>query len=317
MSDFWNNRITNRDFITVGVTCAIGWVFSYLAIYVFEDYAFGLFVWLPFVLGAISTLIYSYKNVTTRKTLRNISYWTLLFFCLGLLFFAWEGVICLIMAAPIGFFFTWIGHLIGYEFVKHKITGTPTAVILLFFSVPCLMAFENANETPDKLRTIVTTIDIDAAPEEVWKNVVEFPQLQEPTEFIFKTGIAYPINATITGKGVGAIRSCNFSTGNFIEPIKVWNEPELLKFSVVEQPAPMTELSMYDIEPNHIHGYWVSKQGQFKLTKLPNGHTLLEGTTWYFNKIKPGAYWTLWSDYIVHKIHNRVLQHIKVNAEKS
>ena len=317
MSDFWNNRITNRDFITEGVTCAIGWAFSYLAIYVFEDYAFGLFVWLPFVLGAISTLIYSYKNVTTRKTLRNVSYCTLLFFCFGLLFFAWEGVICLIMAAPIGFFFTWIGHRIGYEFVKHKINGTSTVIILLFFSVPCLMAFENANETPDKLRTIVTTIEIDATPEEVWKNVVEFPQLQEPTEFIFKTGIAYPINATITGKGVGAIRSCNFSTGNFIEPVTVWNEPKLLKFSVVEQPAPMTELSMYDIEPNHIHGYWISKQGQFKLTKLPNGHTLLEGTTWYFNKIKPGVYWTLWSDYIVHKIHNRVLKHIKVTAEKS
>jgi hypothetical protein len=42
---------------------------------------------------------------------------------------------------------------------------------------------------------------------------------------------------------------------------------------------------------------------------------MLEGTTWYINKIKPGFYWKLWSDFIVHKIHNRVLEHIKVQAE--
>jgi hypothetical protein len=40
-----------------------------------------------------------------------------------------------------------------------------------------------------------------------------------------------------------------------------------------------------------------------------------EGTTWYVNKIKPGLYWTLWSDNIVHKIHNRVLEHIKTQSE--
>ena len=49
---------------------------------------------------------------------------------------------------------------------------------------------------------------------------------------------------------------------------------------------------------------------------LQNGHTLLEGTTWYVNKIKPGLYWTVWSDYIVHKIHTRVLEHIKTHAEQ-
>jgi hypothetical protein len=48
---------------------------------------------------------------------------------------------------------------------------------------------------------------------------------------------------------------------------------------------------------------------------LANGNTLLEGTTWYYNKIKPGLYWDLWSDYIIHKIHERVLNHIKDEAE--
>ena len=177
------------------------------------------------------------------------------------------------------------------------------------------MAFEDNFKQAEGLRSVTTTIEIDASPELVWKNVIAFPQLKEPTEFIFKTGISYPINATITGEGIGAVRHCNFSTGSFVEPITVWDKPNFLKFSVEEQPEPMKEISFYDIHPTHLHGYWISKQGQFRLIALPNGHTLLEGTTWYINKIKPDFYWTLWSDYIVHKIHHRVLEHIRDQTE--
>lgn len=309
-------KIYSQKILSIALPCLLGWTFTYLATNVFRDYAFGLFVWLPLVLGATSTLILAYKNPTAKKALRNNSYLTLLIFSVGLLFFAWEGVICLLMAAPIGFLFTYFGFLIGHSLSKSEISkGTPTTIILLMISVPSLMAFEDNIKTSDNLRSVTTSIEINASPENVWKNVVAFPQLKDPAEFIFKTGIAYPINATINGQGVGAVRHCNFSTGSFVEPITTWDEPKLLKFSVDQQPEPMKEISPYEIHPTHLHGYWVSKQGQFKLTALPNGHTLLEGTTWYVNKIKPNIYWTIWSDYIVHKIHNRVLEHIKTQAE--
>ena len=307
---------SKQKLLSIALPCLLGWTFAYLATNVFRDYGFGLFVWLPLVLGATSTLILAHKNSVLRKQLRNNAYLSILIFFLGFLAFAWEGVICLIMAAPIGFVFTYFGFLIGFHFSKSTLNGqTTTAIILLLLSSPSLMAFEDTIKETDDLRSVVTTIEINATPDKVWKNVVSFPQLKEPTEFIFKTGIAYPINATIAGQGVGAVRHCNFSTGSFVEPITVWDEPRLLKFSVDEQPETMKEISLYDIHTNHLHGYWVSKQGQFKLTALPNGHTLLEGTTWYVNKIKPGFYWTLWSDNIVHKIHNRVLEHIKTQAE--
>jgi hypothetical protein len=285
---------------------------------VYREYALGLFAWLPFVFGVAVTLIYGYKNEgIAKRQLRNLSYLALLLFSLGLLAFAWEGIICIIMAAPIGLFFTWLGYRLGYWILRTKLKQrTATIVVLMFVSVPCLVAFEHSIHDDEAIRSVTTSIEIDASPETVWKHVVVFPRLQEPTEFIFKTGIAYPVDATIDGQGVGAIRHCNFSTGSFTEPITVWEEPRLLKFSVVDQPEPMKELSPYDIHPNHLHGYWVSKEGQFNLVALPNGRTRLEGTTWYVNKIKPAVYWTIWSDHIVHKIHNRVLAHIKLNAEK-
>lgn len=312
------NKQHIKKLIALISTCVTGWTFSFLATNVFGNYAFGLFIWLPLVMGAMTTIIYGYKNQTTKRSLRYLSFNSLAIFCIGLLAFAFEGVICIVMALPVGLFFNWLGHLIGYEIINKKIiTNAPTSLSILILSVPALMGFETITENKEETANPITTsIEINAPIETVWKNVVEFPQLPEPTEFIFKTGIAYPINANIVGKGVGAVRHCNFTTGTFVEPITEWNQPNLLKFDVVEQPEPMKELSFYDLHPNHLHGYFVSKKGQFKLTKLANGNTLLEGTTWYYNKIKPAIYWNLWSDNIIHKIHNRVLTHIKTVSEK-
>ncbi|HEX7755902.1 MAG TPA: hypothetical protein VF421_11190 [Niabella sp.] len=309
-------KFDRRAVIAVGLTAVLCWAFSFLTINIFKEYAAGLFIWLPFVLGATSTLIYGYNRTIAVKKLFSIVVLTLLVFCLGLLTFAWEGIICLIMALPVGFFFTWLGHRAAYKFLKSKARNTPVTIFLLFLSVPALMAFDEFAKDKDEVRSVKTAIQINAAPEQVWKNVIAFPQLKEPAEFIFKTGIAYPVDATIEGRGVGAVRHCNFTTGSFIEPITVWDEPRMLKFSVVQQPEPMKEISFYDIHPNHLQGYWLSKNGQFRLTQLADGRTLLEGTTWYVNKIKPAFYWTIWSDYIVHKIHQRVLEHIKAQAEQ-
>jgi hypothetical protein len=303
---------------SITFSCFTGWAFSYLAMNVFQDYAFGLFIWLPFSLGIIATLMYAYKNEVTRKQLRNNAYLVLLLVCLGLLLFAWEGFICLIMSAPLGILFTYIGFTVAYYFTKSKLNRNTLSIIAVtIISVPALMAFENFKGIAENTRFVTTGIEIDANAATVWKNVVAFPRLRAPEEFLFKTGIAYPVDATIRGHGVGATRLCNFSTGSFVEPITIWDEPHLLQFSVREQPEPMQEISFYNIHPNHLHGYWISKKGQFKLTALPNGHTLLEGTTWYENKIKPNVYWTLWSDFIVHKIHTRVLEHIKEVSEHS
>jgi hypothetical protein len=51
------------------------------------------------------------------------------------------------------------------------------------------------------------------------------------------------------------------------------------------------------------------------LEALPGGRTRLVGTTWYSNRMWPAAYWNAWSDYIIHRIHGRVLTHIQKLAE--
>ena len=142
-----------------------------------------------------------------------------------MLFWAFEGIICLVMAAPIGLLFNWAGYRLGRIILNSRKLGTPPLTTLLFaLSVPAFMAFEDM-VYPEIVRSVTTSVEIEATPEAVWKNVVAFPQLAEPQELLFKSGIAYPINANIQGQGVGAVRYCNFSTGSFVEPITRWDEP--------------------------------------------------------------------------------------------
>ncbi len=79
----------------------------------------------------------------------------------------------------------------------------------------------------------------------------------------------------------------------------------------------MTELSPYrNVHPPHLNHYLRSTHGEFRLIELPGGRTRLEGRTWYQFDMFPSWYWTLWSDLLIHKIHERVLMHIKGLAER-
>jgi hypothetical protein len=303
-----------RKWAAIIITIIIAGLLSLWGIYVIGSYGIALFILTPFLIGFSTASLYGYKNNMTRRESIGVGLSALGIFMVALIVVAIEGLICIVMAAPILALFTFFGSLIGYYLVNKPNDHTPSSLLILIGIIP-LMSFVEDKIEPE-LTSVTTSITINAKPMEVWRNVIEFPELDKPTEFIFKTGIAYPINAKIVGSGVGAVRYCNFTTGSFIEPVTVWQEGQLLGFSVLEQPAPMKELSFWDINAPHLHDYFVSKKGQFKLTELEDGKTLLEGTTWYYHNISPVFYWQAWSDLIVHKIHTRVLNHIKRNSEK-
>ena len=207
-----------------------------------------------------------------------------------------------------------MGGTLGWmiQRLPHRAPATTASLLLLFAAIPALIGAESEDGIVDRARPVRTSIDIAAAPETVWRNVVAFSDLPAPAHWIFRLGFAYPLRATIVGRGVGAVRHCEFTTGPFVEPITVWDEPRLLKFSVTSQPPPMRETSWYpDMRPAHLDGFLVSEGGQFELTPLPDGRTRLTGTTWYRHEIRPSWYWRPWSNFIIHRIHQRVLAHIQ------
>ena len=183
-------------------------------------------------------------------------------------------------------------------------------------AVPTLLAGESTRPQAPPWAEVTTSVVVDAPPSVVWRHVIAFRTLPAPRERLFALGVAYPIGASIAGTGVGAVRRCRFSTGDFVEPITVWDPLRRLAFSVARQPAPMEELSPYaHVHAPHLDGFLRSERGEFRLTQLPGHRTLLVGTTWYRNRMWPAPYWRVWSHGIIHRIHQRVLEHVRAEAE--
>lgn len=306
--------------LSILLTVLLGLLFTVLGTQVIKSYGWGLFVALPFCLGLFSVLLHSYHEPRSFGDCVGVSMLPVVVLGFVLLAVAIEGIICILMAAPIALVLAFLGGTLGYviQAAHWGRTQTPAMLSLAILLTPSIFGFERIMKPQPGIFEVKSSIEVNAPPEKVWHQVVSFAEIAPPKETIFRAGIAYPIRAEISGHGAGAIRHCVFSTGPFIEPITVWDKPHLLRFSVTANPAPMNELTPYGrIEPTHLHGYFESHQGQFLLTPLPGGHTRLEGTTWYSHTMWPEQYWHFWSDYIIHNIHMRVLRHIKAQTETS
>lgn len=311
MKDF----IKNNLWISATVTAiVVGYALGFLSIYSLGEYGWVVFVVVPFFLGLIPALVYgSVEPITYRKIIK-LGFSTLGIFCLTTLVFAVEGIICIAMASPILAISTWIGCVVASKYLQNNpVESNRTYSFLL---VPIAFLVVDLSTDSKEYLQVNTSITIDAPIDTVWSNIISFGAIDEPQEWLFNTGIAYPTHAEIKGTGVGAVRYCNFTTGSFVEPITTWEEPTLLQFDVLDQPTPMRELNpFWDVHPPHLDGYFQSKKGQFELKRLDNGKTLVEGTTWYHIHIYPVPYWDFWSQYILHEIHHRVLKHIKKESE--
>jgi hypothetical protein len=275
-------------------------------------YGLALFVVIPIILGAVAECV---QKSATWGGAAKIGALAVLLINIGLLGLGMEGLICIAMSIPLTVPLGALGGCFTYAARRSRVQSNGTAVLLLLPLSAGTLGFD-LTAKPSVFEAH-TSVEIAAKPEKVWKYVVSLSEMPPPDEWFFKAGIAYPERVGIVGSGVGAVRYCEFSTGPFVEPIKIWDEPRMLQFSVTESPASMREWSPYaEVAPKHLHGYLISKQGQFRLTPLANGHTLLEGTSWYRHGLWPSQYWRLWSDAVIHRVHLRVLTHIRTLAER-
>ncbi len=231
--------------------------------------------------------------------------------CFSFLVLGKEGMICVVMAVLPVVVCSAVGSWVVYCLFGSRDSHSAAMVLLL----PVSFWFDVHARPP--LYCVRTSIVVNATPERVWKYAVAFPDIPDRGDWVSRTGFAYPRRTRIIGTGLGAARYCDLSTGAVVERVTVWDEPHKLQFRVLTTPPSMEETGLYGpVHPKHLTGYFVSKQGQFTLSPLPHGRTLLEGTSWYQHGLWPAAYWRLWSDAVVHHIHSRVLEHIRTLSEQ-
>ena len=303
-----------RALLAMAAGAGVGIGMLALSILGFRRYGAALFFGTPFVVGAFTAFLFNRVYAATLRETQAVVAMTLLIIGGIALLSAQEGAVCIAMAAPLAVGIGAMGAVVGRWIALRGGTGLRPAMMALVV-LPAGAALEPRDPLFPE-REVRSFVEIDAPADVVWRNVIAFTPLPEPNELVFRVGIAYPKAAEIRGSGVGAVRHCVFSTGAFVEPITVWEPGRRLAFDVDSQPPPLQEWSPYaDLAPPHLDGYFKARRGEFRLISMPGGRTRLEGSTWYEMRLRPEGYWDVFADALIHRIHGRVLRHIKTVAE--
>jgi hypothetical protein len=282
----------------------------------FRSYGGSIFLGVPFMTGLISAAVANRIEARSRTETIVLGQVALLLIAGMVILLALEGGICLAMAFPIAAPIAIMGSIVGRLLAHRERPPSFTHLTLLLLTVSLGSGIEAAMPGVPT-RTVLTSIDIEASPGRVWEQVVSFREIRRAPTWYFRTGLAYPLRARLEGTGVGAVRHCEFTTGAFVEPITVWDEPRVLAFDVESQPPPLHEWSPYSrVYAPHLDGFFRTTQGEFRLIRLAPNRTRLEGRTWYSLQMQPAIYWQVWADTILHAIHRRVLEHVKGEAEQ-
>jgi hypothetical protein len=303
--------------VAIAAGVAFGLLMTGLAVIFKGQYGSTLFLGTPFAMGALTSFIFNREYPATSWDTARVTICMFLFVGGALFLLAFEGALCIAMVIPVGLLVGLLGAAMGRAIALCGRRALPPAAAAMLL-LPLSLGLEPSRSMGKIWHEVQSSVDINAPPDRVWPHVVAFHPIPEPSDVLFRLGIAYPLSAHIEGAGIGAVRYCNFSTGSFVEPVTHWDPGFRLGFDVVSSPDPLRELSFYsNLSPPHLHGYLRSQRGEFRLINLSGGRTRLEGSTWYEIEMAPEAYWQLWSDFLIHRIHNRVLDHIKTEVQGS
>lgn len=286
----------------------------------FEVMTMGFTCFVPFAMGVITVYISELRGPQPVWTWLLLP-WFPVAAALGATMLALlEGLICVVMFAPLALVLSTIGGLVGGAAGRIIVSRRKKGVALA-----CVMVLPLFTATWEKkafhemdLRTVENTIDIQSTPDSVWRNIERVTAIgrnELPDSWTRRIGFPDPIEATLSHQGVGGVRNAFFTGGVlFIETIDVWEPQRRLAFSISAQTnqIPATTLD----EHVRVGGpYFDVLRGEYRLEPLGNGVTRLHLTSQHRVATDFNWYAHLWTDAIMSDLQKRILVVIRNRCE--
>ena len=297
------------------VSIALTLLFVALGALAFGSYGYGMFVASPFIIGAVTAYIANRKrDLGTERTMLVVLMGTAIGGA-ALLAVALEGVVCIGLAAPLGFAVAVIGGLLGRA-IAVRLGSSPGQTMGAIALVPLIFVSESLMPTTTRFDT-QQAIEINAPPAVVWQSIIRMDMRDEPVALPYRLGLAYPLGGEVVGEGVGALRRGEFSTGTALERVTEWIPDRKLAFVVEKDVPALRELSPYEhVHAPHVRGYYLTNLTSFELVPLPGNRTQLVERTSHELKLEPILYWMPLARLVIDLNNDRVLRHIKRQAER-
>ena len=230
----------------------------------------------------------------------------------------WEGVICIVMFAPIALGASSLGGAAAGAIVRFvRSRRSSEASLVCVMCLPLLLSsFEPRFLLHQELRNVESVIDIAAPPATVWQNIERVPRISSAelsSSWSQTIGFPDPVEATLSAEGVGGIRHATFAGGVlFIETIDVWEPERRLGFSIRADQIPKTTLD----EHVTVGGkFFDVLYGEYLLEQLPNGQTRLHLLSRHRVSTDFNWYAHLWTDAVMSDLQRRILLVVKNRSE--
>ncbi len=215
-----------------------------------------------------------------------------------------EGLVCILMSAPIIIIGMGIGAFVGRlvrKYVIDKFRAPRTAQLMIIIMLPVLLSGANWVEraTNDFVRTetITSTILLDATPARVWDTIKRVDRIEQPRPFLLRIGLPVPISCALDEERVGAERTCYFDCGYIKESITEWNPPLTMKMNITDAQVPGRD--------------WLGFQTASYELREEDGRTLLIRKTTIESRLLPGWYWRPLERLGVETEHNYLLEYVR------
>jgi hypothetical protein len=272
----------------------------------------------PFAVGAIAVFFAMTDNRSLSVWKQaGISTFSMLFFLLGMFALVLEGFVCIALLAPVFFFAAIFGGLVMGVIVRYsRQSGTALCTIAL---LPLLFgAIETRESIDPSQQTVSTSIIINASPEAVFSQLTTVRDIRPDelgTAFVHLIGLPKPVQASMTGRGVGAVRTSRWQKGvSFQEDITEWDPPKRLHY-VFDIPAHSIPKEALDRHVELGGEYFTVLDGGYDLESLADGTTRLELSTRFLNKSHLTIYGNLWANLVLNDFHHSIFVLMKRRSE--
>lgn len=278
----------------------------------FGAYGWGLFVMTPFLVGITTGFLANRRRSMSFGQTSMLVLGATGIGSLALILLALEGMLCILLAAPLGGTVAIVGGGLGRA--AARVGREKDQPLMSLALLPALFALEAAMPPRAPIATH-ETIDIAAPPSAVWRALTDSSPIASGPGIVGFSGLAYPIRGRLLGTGVGAERLGEFSTGIAREKVTQWQPERRLAFIVVEQPPAMEEMSPYrKVHAPHVRGYFDTAETRFDLEPLSDGGTRLTARATHILKMDPVLYWEPVARWAIHLNVTRVLRDVQAKA---
>jgi hypothetical protein len=236
------------------------------------------------------------------------------------LLLAWEGMICIVLAAPIFLAMSMLGGvLMGLFLVLDERKGRRASggAVACFALLPFVLApAEGRMAVPESARVVETSVAIDADAAAVWSQIVRVPAIadgEQPGSLFHRIGIPRPLEATLSHEGVGGVRRARFDSGiEFDETVTEWTQGQGFAFDIRVEPD-----SIGATLDRHVRvggEYFDVLEGRFRIAQAERG-VVLHLQSRHRLRTRFNGYAGLWTDAIMRDVHRTVCAVVKARSE--